>query len=162
MFFVAMLLVFSEQLVVQISLKGQLDRLSFSLVSLLRERAQLYDSNETVSSSDADAIYTIAKHSLKRTFDTYQDKNLGVYIEGMTFDENNNNAPHVTHFTRGQYSCRPNKTISGYQDLSVVTSWSRKAPLYRVTLCYKGVNFYGYNYGGDYSAIDSSSFSIGR
>ena len=158
-FFCALLL-FSEQVVAQISIKGQLDRLSFSLVSILRERTQLYNSDYTVSRDDATALYTIAKNSLTRTLSSYDSNNLGATIEGLTFDDNGKSQ--VTRYNLGSHQCNLSKTIASYSNLSVETSWGRRDPLYRVTLCYKGANFYGAAYGGDYSEVSTSSISLGR
>lgn len=158
-FFCALLL-FSEQVVAQISIKGQLDRLSFSLVSILRERTQLYNSDYTVSKNDATALYTIAKNSLARTLPSYKSSNFGAVIEGLTFDDDGKSQ--IARFNLGAHQCNLSKTIASYSDLSVETSWGRRDPLYRVTLCYKGANFFGAVYGGDYSEASTSSISLGR
>ncbi|MCL9783357.1 ATP-binding protein [Vibrio sp. S4M6] len=159
---ICLILIFSFQAVASLSIKGQLERLSFSLVSILRERTQLYNGNYTLTQPEANALYTIAQNSLNRTLSGYDDSNFGAVIEGLTFDSSKPPVGTPTRFELGSYHCNVPRDIASYQNLSVVTTWGRQAPLYRVTLCYKGVNYFALLHAGNYRRVEASSYSIGR
>lgn len=153
--------VFSADVIIKLSIRGKLDRLSYSLVNVLKERTQLYDEDYVITQSEADTIFTIAQNSLRRMQQSYKDKNFGGVVEELTFRGiGNPNAPR--RYNLGGYACPLAQTINEFDYLSVVTTWTRQATLYRVTLCYNTDNMFGSLVNESYMNVSSSSIMIGR
>ncbi|CAH0540328.1 hypothetical protein VMF7928_02773 [Vibrio marisflavi CECT 7928] len=157
----ALLLVFSMDVIVKLAYKGKLDRLSYSLVNVAKERTQLYGEDFQMTEPDATALFNIASNSLRRTAGSFELDGLGMVVEGLTFSGVGvpNNA---SVFELGNYDCRLPQNIGDLQDLSVVTSWGRQARLYRVTICYETENLFGRVLGGEFTRVRSSSVIVGR
>lgn len=157
----AVLLVFSMDIIIKLAYKGKLDRLSYSLVNVAKERTQLYGEDFSVTEPDATALFNIATNSLRRTTDSFAADRLGMVIEGLTFaDIGQANSANV--FELGNYNCALPQNIGDMQDLSVVTTWGRQARLYRVTICYETDNLFGDLLGGEFTRVRSSSVIVGR
>ncbi|WP_273860651.1 tight adherence pilus pseudopilin TadF [Photobacterium sp. GSS17] len=158
----SVIFVFSADVIVKLSIRGKLDRLSFSLVNVLKERTQLYDEDYEIKNiSEANIIYTIASNSLQRTLNSYESSRFGAVVEQLTFKSiGHANLPKTYIF--GAYSCSLSQTIKDFEYLSVVTSWDRQATLYRVTLCYRTDNTFGSLINESYARVSSSSVMIGR
>lgn len=156
----SLLLIFASDLVVKMSMKGKLDRLSFSAVSILKERTQLYDQVSSSNYSQAKQIYEITSLSLNRMSNTFSRDRFGVHVEEMTFSKTGKRNPIVTHqfglpFTTSQL-------ITDLESLSVLSSWGRRVPLYRVSVCYQTDNWFGSLIGANYDLVCSESIMIGR
>ncbi|MCG7497042.1 ATP-binding protein [Vibrio sp. Of7-15] len=159
--FFALLLVFSGDIIIKMSIKGKLDRLAFSMVSILKERTELYDDDYKITSAEVDAIFDITRNSLARTLGSYEASRLGMLVEEQTFrDINSPNA--AVRFSRGQQTCQVSQFLSQLTDLSVVTSWGRQASLYRVTLCYETDNWVGELLGEQFTTVSTNAIMIGR
>lgn len=158
--FFSFVLMFAIDLVAKISMKGKLDRLSFSSVSILRERTQLFpDDGFDVSEADFHSLDTIIQDSLSRTLQGFNKEHYGSILEIQGFDQAGN--PKVTTvYKGGRYPCNLGQSFD--QHLSFNTSFNRKATLYRITLCYQTSNFYGDLIGEDYRVVSSQSLTIGR
>ncbi|MUI55809.1 tight adherence pilus pseudopilin TadF [Aliivibrio fischeri] len=157
----SLIFIFSADVIIKLSIKGKLDRLSYSLVNVLKERTQLYDEDYLITNSESNEIFNIAKNSLSRTLGSYEDERFGAVIEELTFrDIGAPNTP-VT-YNYGSFSCPLSKRIGELDYLSVVTTWERQATLYRVTLCYQTDNMFGSVVGESYTDVISSSVMIGR
>ncbi|WP_390903526.1 tight adherence pilus pseudopilin TadF [Vibrio paucivorans] len=159
--FFALLLAFSGDVIIKLSHNGKLDRLSFSLVNMLKERTQFFSEGQDIQLQDVDDLYLIAENSLRRTLGTYEAERFGVVIESLSFRGiGEANSPRSFQF--GAYQCQLSLNMTDLEELSVVTSWGRQAPLYRVTLCYQTDNWFGRLVDGDYTRVQSSSVIIGR
>lgn len=155
------LLVFSGDVIVKLSIKGKLDRLSYSLVNVLKERTQLYGEDYEITGGEARALYNIAENSLVRTLSSYESARFGAFVEEQTFrdiDQPNR----LNTFSIGTRRCAVERSLAQLTDLSVVTSWGRQATLYRVTFCYETNNWIGDLLGEDFTTVNSSSVMIGR
>nr|WP_159063831.1 tight adherence pilus pseudopilin TadF [Thaumasiovibrio occultus] len=157
-------LAFTTDVVVNQSIKGKLDRMSYSLVNVLKERTQLYSNDDVVDDLEIDQLYDIARDSLQRTMGQFDNALLGMYVEQQKFT--NDDQPiepqvGVHLFSRGA-NCLPPDTLRSQSDLSVVTTFDRRAILYKVTLCYQGNNWFGSLMGDDYGRIRSYSVMLGR
>lgn len=158
--FFSFVLMFSIDLVAKISMKGKLDRMSFSSVNIIRERTQLFpDEGFEVSEADFKSIDTIIKGSLKRTLQGFNEARYGSLLEIQGFDQAGA-AKAISIYKGGRYPCTQGKPFN--QKLSFYTSFHRKATLYRITLCYETSNFYGDLIGEDYKVVSSQSLTIGR
>ena len=156
----SLLLIFASDLVVKMSTKGKLDRLSFSAASILKERTQLYDEKSSSNYSQAKQIYDITSLSLSRMSNTFSLDRFGIQLEEMTFSKNGTKNPIGTHqfglpFTTSQ-------PITDLEHLSVLSSWGRRVPLYRVSVCYRTDNWFGSLIGANYELVCSESIMIGR
>lgn len=159
--FFSLLLVFSGDVIIKLSVKGKLDRLSYSLVNVIKERTQLYDGNLQMTDKDINDIDLIARHSLERTFGNYDASHYGLLIESQRFSGIGQALP-ATHETRGSLTCRVAEPISQLQHLSVVSVWGHQMPLYRVTLCYRTDNWFGDLVSTQFTDVTSDSIVIGR
>jgi len=159
--FFSLQLVFSGDVIIKLSVKGKLDRLSFSLVNVLKERTQLYSESYQIKQSEAAALKKIAVNSLKRTYGNFKGENFGFLVEEQTFSDIA--APNaLSKFNLGAQRCAVAKSLGQLQHLSVVTTWNRQATLYRVTLCYETDNWIGGLLGKEFTTVSSSSVMIGR
>lgn len=159
--FFGLLIVFSGDVIIKLSLKGKLDRLSYSLVNVLKERTQLYEDDYKISKSEANAMAVVAENSLKRTLSTYEAKRFGALVEELTFKGINQPNPQQS-FLLGEVQCNVKAPLSQLSNLSVITSWERQATLYRVTFCYETDNWIGDLLGTQFTRVSSSSIMIGR
>ncbi len=157
-----LLLLFTFDVVAKIAMKGKLDRLSFSAVSLVKERTQLYGDDYTMSGADAGLVYRVIRKSLARTTGDYDSNNFGMRLEEQTY-ATDHSANALQTFNRGNQTCAVQQQLSEIEDdLSVVTTWGRKATLYRVTLCYETDDLLTSVLGSGFTTVSSSSVVIGR
>lgn len=163
--FFAALFVFTQDVVIKQSIKGKLDRLSYSLVNIIRERTQLYASNTVIDLNQANDILKIAKRSLNETMSNFDESKLGLAIEQQKFKENLSPSPiraNIESFTLGSYNCAPADPISSRVNLAPVSLLGRKVTLYQVTLCYQSENLYGNLIGETHELVRSSSITVER
>jgi tight adherence protein F len=167
--FFSVLLVFSGDVIIKLSTKGKLDRLSYSLVSIIKERSKLYPVDSTLTQAEIEAeadtntdaevddIYLIASRSLARTMGSFEPASLGMRVEQITY-----NPDRQIEDVRGT-GCNVNQPLNALlTPLGVVTSWGRNVGLYRVTLCYQTDNWFGNLVGQRYTTVSSSSVITGR
>ncbi|MGR5429578.1 tight adherence pilus pseudopilin TadF [Vibrio astriarenae] len=167
--FFSLLFAFSGDVIIKLSYKGKLDRLSFSAVSILKEKTQLYDNRtfdpgQTVPTfnDDAKEVVDIVTASLGRSISAFDINQFSYTIESLTY---NGTSAVDTFITEASGGCVPNqdlKTLDNGGNLSVISSWGRRTPVYRVTLCYDTNNWMGSLLGTDFSRVSSSSVIIGR
>lgn len=150
---------FSGDLVYRLVLQGKIDRTSYSLVNIIKARTQFFGRDGNVTSTQANTLYQIAINSFHRNFNNFDENELGLIVESQTFwDIAHANSP--KRYILGGLSCtQPTGNMS---ETSVVTSWGRQAPVYRVTICYKAKSMLGSLAGHAYPAVYSSSVMIGR
>ncbi|MCF1428411.1 MAG: ATP-binding protein [Shewanella sp.] len=157
----ATLLIFTADMVIKLSMQGKLDRLSYSAVNILKERTQLFDTASTVvDAATAADLFTIVNNSLKRTSDNHQGKLLGATFESLTFADSQA-SPSLTQVSQGG-GCQLAKDLDEFAHLSFMTSWGRRANLYRVTLCYETDNWAGELFDAQFTTVQSSSIMMGR
>jgi tight adherence protein F len=159
--FFAALLVMTEDVVIKQSIKGKLDRLSYSLVNIIRERTQLYAKSTDMDLAQANDLLKIARRSLNETMSNFDDSKLGLIVEQQRFKGDFSPEP-VVRFKLGSYNCEPSKSIDTRTDLAPVSLLGRKVTLYQVTLCYQSENLYGDLMGGTYELVRSSSITLER
>lgn len=170
--FFSLLLVFSGDVIIKLSVKGKLDRLSYSLVNIIKERKQLYKNNTTITQSQTDAIYDIAKNSLKRTMSNFEENNLSILVEGQTYtsvekdDKTTDYQANILQaFSKGTPDCKVTQSLDKLAKstkLAVVSVQDRKLPLYRVTLCYETNDWIGSKLKTSFTTVSSSSVIVGR
>lgn len=161
--FFALLLVFSADLVIKLSIKGKLERLSYSIVNIIKERTQLFGEDDySVSSTEAQEDYTIVINSLKRTMGSFDESKFGFDLE--VYQRSNYGTGDELKSAGSWQSSNGIQCESSKPDVEMVfqTSWGRSATFYQVTLCYDSPNWYGSLTGKDFSRITIRSASIGR
>lgn len=137
---------FLADLVVRQASQGKLDRLSYSIAGILRERIQLYDRRETLSKEDINDIYHLATRMIKDMNPAAKDRSLQMWVEQLHFAPRADLTDNTKHPLKSQvwfmtnvdidaYRCKPHKLISELQELSPRGSYGRWVPLYQVTLC---------------------------
>lgn len=154
------MLVFSADVIIKLSLKGKLDRLSYSVANILRERTQFNNETYDLDNKEVWMLNTIAEKSLRRTSNNFDRRRWGMSIEALQFDSEDK--MHVSLFRRGNQSITPHVVMSELADLAVQTSWGRRATIYRVTMMYKTDNWFGELIGEEFNAVSSSAVIIGR
>jgi tight adherence protein F len=167
--FFGVLLMFSADIIIKLSVKGKLDRLSYSLVSIAKERTQLYaaenytlveqadDGDEaTVEQQDISLLYTVAKNSLSRTVGQFDNSKFSMLVEELT-----NDSGYQAHKTYAG-SCGESLSENSLAALRVKTSWGRDSSIYRVTLCYETDNMVAGLLDNGFTRVQSSSAMIGR
>ncbi|WP_135382195.1 tight adherence pilus pseudopilin TadF [Vibrio tasmaniensis] len=159
--FFSLLIAFSGDVIIKLSLKGKLDRLSYSLVNVLKERTQLYDTDYQLTTKEVDDIDIIAQHSLLRTFGHLEREHYGLLVEELSFKQVGTPNPAISE-KRGVVACRIKQTIDSLESMTVVTNRGREMPLYRVTVCYESDNWIGGILGREFTHVMSDSVVIGR
>ncbi|QFI38752.1 ATP-binding protein [Moritella marina ATCC 15381] len=156
----SLILVFSTDVIIKLSLKGKLDRLSYSVANILRERTQFQYENYVLANKEVEILNRIAKSSMRRTSHNFDGKRWGLSIEALQFNAQNEMS--VSSFRGGNQSITPYVAMNELANLAVQTSWGRKATIYRVTMMYKTDNWFGELIGEEFNRVSSSSVIIGR
>lgn len=158
--FFALLLVFSADVIVKLSVKGKLDRMAYSAVSVIKERTQLFDESSLggISDSEIDSeavnMYNIVVASLQRTMNNFDSNRFGFVVHVRQGSDVHRAQPGASEVT-----CSASAPSS---DLSFTTTFGRAATLYQVTLCYDTENWFGNLIGKDFSMVSTNAVTMGR
>lgn len=164
-FVLGLMFAFTADLVLVRSTMGKLDNASYSLVSLLRERAVLYaeegeEKDPKVTHEDLKNMESLAK---KFVFgDKDSEEKIYVVLEYWSTKEPNNTV------ATDSAKCQPYKKLSDSADLSPVSEkvGERRIPLYQVTLCMEISSFFKSFFLKEESEMNtlvrSSSFAVSR
>jgi tight adherence protein F len=155
----SLLLAFTADIVIKQSYKGKLDRLSFSMVSLLRERTQLYDNN-ALTKPQVNNLHKIIIGSLKRTVEDFSEDKLSVIFEQVRFKDKKPSGFFEQKF--GSIICGPTKKLSELVFLSPKTMRDRKLPLYQVTICYQAPSLLNDIFGLEDYSVKSFFIALER
>ncbi|SON52727.1 putative Flp pilus assembly protein TadF [Vibrio tapetis subsp. tapetis] len=180
----AMVLVFASGIflvvvnyMIAINKKGQLDRATYSLTTILSERKQLFDADMNICAGNCrkteNTAFVIASASMKRMIPNFDKTKFGMRIDEIRLEEDlsaggkvNYRRVHKT-LTKGNiHGCEfPNMsdvTKDKAIDMLPVTSKGRRLPLYQVSLCYEiPTNLLGVA-SGEVFRLVSSSYSFAR
>lgn len=146
---------------------GKLDRISYSLAGIIRERTRLYKNNE-LTQLQVNQLKKIADNMLSDS--GLSEANLAIKIETVHFnatqssvaeDKVIDNTKSVS-FSIG--SCEPDKPLKALTQLSSFSNVGRWIPLYQVTLCLPADTWYNMLFiqRGNAISIKSSSMTIER
>ncbi|WP_175577476.1 tight adherence pilus pseudopilin TadF [Photobacterium proteolyticum] len=168
--FISSVFALQANYLVSLSRKSALDRASYSAVSIVSERKQLYsdegglcESNGIVSKcpNDIDTLFSIVSSTLTRTISNFDEAELGFVVEEYI---PLNNTFQFTRKSRGDVNgCNfPSLAQGETMSLSPITSKNRKLPLYQVSICYHtSFNVIGATELTPFHLV-SSSFSFAR
>ncbi|MFM2480187.1 tight adherence pilus pseudopilin TadF [Celerinatantimonas sp. YJH-8] len=166
--FMSTILVFTSDVVIKQSIQGMLDRMSYSAVSVIKERTQLYTDADATSTSafrtQSAQINQIVQKSLKRTMSHFDSARYAVVFERYHFENNDTQISKITYQAGDSVTCGSpvNLTLVKAKSLSPVTNEDRRADIYQVTVCYRTDNWYGRLVDQDYEWVRSNSIMIGR
>ncbi len=161
----SLMLVFTGDLVEKLAIHGKLDRMSFSAVSVIKERTQFTDRHEVLplKQDEVEHLYQVILSSLSRTVNHFVASKFGMTIEEQRFDSNDQPLQMTEYYpsTHGN-RCNVGNKLSHLQSLSLKSSWGRRFTLYQVTLCYETDNWFGDLVGETFNHVSSSSLIMGR
>lgn len=144
-------------------MKERIDRVSYNLASIIRERNILYN-GAPLDEKQIDDLYTIAKNFTKETFSV--NDNLSIKVEMVEFDNSNKitaNPSKTLEFQRGSVICNT-QDKSMLNNIAVYTPVSQWTTIYRVSVCAKPIsNFYSKtNLATNIIPMDSSAVVYAR
>lgn len=113
-----------------INAQSRLDKLSYSLASIIRERTYIFGSR-VLEEKDVEDLYEVANVLSSDTL----NRELGMTIEALVFSSNGEDE--VISYEKGSMRCGLSDSIRDYKNLSFNTKLNTISNLYRVTLCSK-------------------------
>lgn len=151
--FLCLLTLFTADIAMQLFTRSKLDRVSYSLVNVLKERKRLYSSRYEITHSDYIGMKNIAEKLL-------DNQNIGLMIKG--YDGNHQFS--IDIFPQGKHQCKDiplNKNLIPINTTNI--SKSVKFPVYQVTICQKYHSWFGLvTHGSKEFLIQSTSVIPGR
>ncbi|WP_145521030.1 tight adherence pilus pseudopilin TadF [Yersinia mollaretii] len=143
---------------------GKLDRISYSIAGIVRERERLYGSNNPLSSAQYKELKELADKMLLDSGVSNTDLTMAIEILNFrsalglkVIDVKNS-----TIYNTG--GCEPIRKLSDMMELSPYGNSGTWVPLYQVTLCLPTAPWYNtlFNQGGAAIPIKSSAVTIER
>ncbi|MCG9658685.1 membrane associated secretion system protein [Vibrio mediterranei] len=159
LFFVVIVLIgiflFMTDLSHKLLVRAQLDRASFALVNILKERARFYNDRLVLNDGDRDDMHTLASRMLNTS-----EEDIAIRIEAL------HNTTTVDSYTSVQYGALGCQSTSIDQKPELVPTEDETVySLYQVSLCEQRrswfARFWGNN-GSPTMTITSSSVVAGR
>lgn len=152
--FFALLLVFSGDIVSKISIKGKLERMAFSAVSIIKERTELFGEDVfDVTNEQAEKAYHIVQSSLHRTVGDFADDRFRFVL-------------HVRRGNSVRQWISPGRIVCDVstpdKNLNFMTTYGRDATLYQVALCYDTNNWFGDLIGEQFRMVSTKAIMMGR
>lgn len=144
--------------------QGKMNRLSYTLVSIIRE-SSLFENSQDTTALNASSLYKILTN-LKKDF-LPKNSDVSLKIEVMYFSSASSNTPKaekVVSYDFGQTTCKLPNSMEENANLSVQASHKRYLPLYRVTTCMEQKTSFSpiKNLVEKIIPIHSSSLALGR
>lgn len=145
---------------------GKLDRLSYSLAGIVRERNNLYSSDHDLTQAQVAELKQLAEKILLNS--GVDSNNLAIRIETLHFIPSASGIRNIDNQKTKSLSigvCQPTRQLNDMQDLSpYANKTGRWIPLYQVTLCLPTAPWYNtlFNGGGTATPIKSSAVTIER
>ncbi|HHL2561908.1 TPA: tight adherence pilus pseudopilin TadF [Yersinia enterocolitica] len=162
--FMKVLLSFSEHY----STIGKLDRISYSLAGIVRERAILYKNYNELTQTQVNQLKELAENMLSNS--GLFESNLTIKIETVHFNPTQSSTvenkviDNTKSLSFNVGPCEPDKPLNKLTELSSFSNAGRWIPLYQVTLCLSINTWYNtlFNQKGTASSINSSAITIER
>lgn len=164
----SLLFVFAMDIIIKLSHQGKLDRMSHSIVSILAERRQLFNGNDILCSTEesgcdqaVDQMYLMAKNSLARMFSNFDATKMTMVIEQLQFEKNEPSHYYAKWLEAKSTDCKF-LALRKLESLSPETSYSRRASLFQVTICYGSDDLTTNILGNGFTTLSSSSVALAR
>ncbi|PSW07400.1 tight adherence pilus pseudopilin TadF [Photobacterium lipolyticum] len=155
MFFLAALLFFTGDIAYKLFNRGNLDRASYSLVNIVKERSRFYDKRFELNQQDLSDMQKLASELLN------DHKQFGLRVESLvkgSYQEFNNTVDASTACSTLDSLNNPKR-----KELVPVSLKGKEFPLYQVTLCYRVDNWFDRFMGKNKTSyLHSSSVIAGR
>ncbi|VFS61545.1 tight adherence pilus pseudopilin TadF [Leminorella grimontii] len=141
-------IMFLVDLMLQQALVGKLDRVTYSVAGTLRERTQLYGSDEYLSQEQAEQAVLLAKKTLQNMHSDADLSKLSATVEELHFVDLkllSSDRKEISRYNRyhvGAASCEPYSKLDTLQELSPKGSYNRWVPMYQVTLCLPSASWF--------------------
>lgn len=161
------LIYFLGDLVMRQALIGRLDRTSYSIAGVLRERTQLYGSRESLNQFDVDSALLLTRRILKDMDPSIDQSDIGLTVEEVHFyppvnvNDDSKRLKLYRKWTANTsgVNCSPPQLLSSQLDLSPKGSYTRWVPLYQVSLCVPTTSWYTRLTTGQWTKPLMTSFS---
>ena len=150
------------------SIVGKLDRISYSLAGIIRERARLYSDDDQLTKEQVSQLRLLANNMLSNS--GLSQPSLAIKIETVHFNPTQSPAAEnkvidgtkSLSFSIG--TCEPDKPLKELTQLSSFSNARRWIPLYQVTLCLPVDTWHNtlFSQTGNVIYIKSSSMTIER
>ena len=115
---------------------GKLDRISYSIAGIVRERSKLYGSDYQLTQMQVEELRNLAAKMLLNSGGN--NNNLAIAIETLHFIPATPEIKKIDNQnTRSIFlgDCQPIRPLRNMMDLSPYANTGRRIPLYQVTLC---------------------------
>ncbi|CNC15070.1 tight adherence pilus pseudopilin TadF [Yersinia intermedia] len=118
---------------------GKLDRISYSLAGIIRERNRLYSDDEMLTQNNVNDLASLANNMLLTS--GISSNNFAITVETLHFNPTESAAPgnKIINDTKSEEfsvgTCHPIRSLREMADLSPYSNRGRWVPLYQVTLC---------------------------
>ncbi|MGX9418278.1 tight adherence pilus pseudopilin TadF [Vibrio sp. WJH972] len=158
--FFSLLLVFSADVIIKLSIKGKLDRMAYSAASVIKERTELFAGILDVDESNTqqgERTYDYVQASLGRTIGNFDPNAFGFSLDVYTFD--GSNVTSTNAYTASALTCTVNQPSD---DLFITTGWGTTLTLYQVTLCYETDNWFGDLIDVEFNRVNTYAAVMGR
>jgi tight adherence protein F len=158
--FMSLLILFTADVVIKQNMLGNLDKLSYSAVNLLKERNELYAGEEEATEQEVIDVRNLLVTSLSDSIGGFELNEFSLTFEQQLVDNDNHTATGPEFNLNG--GCTINTSlaslITAIPGLAPISNGGRRARVYQVTLCYNTTNFFG----AGKTTISAFSFSLGR
>lgn len=170
---IGLFLVFISDVVIKQNIQGNLQRLSYSGVNIIKERTQLY--NVDMDNDQFNELRNILISSITRTMGGFEDEMFGIYLEQVVLldkeackentiaDCYNVGYSHGKKGSKIKDRCQPATPLKDMHGLYFTTNLNTPPTFYQVTLCYQTADWFGNYVGVDYNGlVRVSSVMMGR
>ncbi|MDO4698890.1 MAG: tight adherence pilus pseudopilin TadF [Pasteurellaceae bacterium] len=141
------MLAFMFDLVFTRSTMGKLERTSYSLLNIVKERKQFYQGQNSLSSKDLRDMETLATNLMYGENSQKRAKVVLEYVELNVPDPKNVNLRQRRIMASGSQptrlgECKPYKPLKTWIDTAPISEEKRSIPLYQVTICVEMESFF--------------------
>ncbi|PNS11847.1 flp pilus assembly surface protein TadF [Mixta theicola] len=142
-------IIFLADLILRQATTGKLDRVSYSVAGILRERIELFDARETLTQQDVDLAAQLAARMLKDMHTNIDLSGLQLTVEELHFEDPlrlNDQSKRVKRYRSWQSGsarqCTPPQPLNQLTQLTPRGSYGRWVPLYQVTVCLPNLSWF--------------------
>ncbi|WP_417347719.1 tight adherence pilus pseudopilin TadF [Ferrimonas sp.] len=135
--FLVTLFLFSADLSQQVLNRAKLDRVSYSLVNLVKERQRFYEGRIALSQADFLQIRDIAARLLNKS-QVEDREQFGITVQSLV----EGNQTSFSKSFAGDTACEPDNSIASLSALVPENDEGKRFPLYQVTLCMTSSSWY--------------------
>ena len=136
------MLLFITDLVMRQALVGKLDRVSYSVAGVLRERIQLFDARETLEQQDIEQTRRLAEKMLRDMHASADLSQLRIQVEEAHYNDGKGVSLYRAWRSGSAGQCQAPQPLNQLTRLTPKGSYGRWVPLYQVTVCLPTVSWF--------------------